>query len=328
MEGKAVLNPEVADAIGVLTEKGILSPGQSATLLRVAQRDLVSVRFELRALLYAGVLLLVSGVGLFLKENQERIGPVAIASLLGAVAVACFVFVFRRSPPFSWNASGEAHVASDYLLLLGVLLVGSDLGYVENRFRFLGANWAYHLLVLSVIALAAAYRFDSRVVLSLGLSSFAAWRGLSTRLSLESHLGQHPGEVRANALGCGVLFLAAAFVSVRANRKAHFEAVFAGFGWLLLFGGLLSGVFGDRPSWTLWEIATCGTAVAVIAFAYRFRRLFDFTVGVIASYLALLRLWWKAVGATEEVFFLGVAVSSLAVVVLLAATYRTMRRQA
>lgn len=320
------MNPEVAEAIGVLTEKEILSADQSATLLRVARRDLVSVRFELRALLYAGVLLLVSGVGLFLKENQERIGPVAIASLLVAAAVACFLFVFRRSPPFSWNASGEAHVASDYLLLLGVLLVGSDLGYVESRFRFLGANWAYHLLVLSVIAFAAAYRFDSRVVLSLALSSFAAWRGLSRQLPLESLFGDRQGEVRANALGCAALFLGAAFFSIRAKRKAHFEAVFAAFGWLLLFGGLLSGVFQEGSGWTLWVIVTCIAAAAVIAFAYRFRRLFDFTVGVIAGYLALLRPL-KAIIVTDELFLIAVAVSSLAVVILLAATYRTMRRQ-
>ena len=320
------MNPEVADAIGVLTERRILSPDQSATLLRVARRDLVSVRFELRALLYAGVLLAVSGVGLFLKENQERIGPVAIASVLAAAAAGCFLFVLRRSPPFSWNARGESHVAADYLLLLAVLLIGSDLAYVESRFRFLGADWAYHLLVVSAIALAAAYRFDSRVVLSLGLSSFAAWRGLSTRFPLVSHFGGRPGEVRANALACALLFLIAAFVSVRADRKAHFEPVFAAFGWLLLFGGLLSGVFEDRPGWPLWEIAACGAAAAVIVFAYRFRRLFDFTVGVISGYLALLRPW-KVSAATDEVFFFGVAVSSLAVVVLLAATYRTMRRR-
>ena len=321
------MNPEVADAIGVLTEKRILSPDQSATLLPVARRELVSVRVELRALLYVGVLLAVSGVGLFLKGNQDRIGPVAIASLLAVAAAACFLFVFRRSAPFSWGASRDSHVALDYLLLLAVLLAGSDLAYVESRFRFLGPNWAYHLLVLSAIAFAAAYRFDSRVVLSLGLSSFAAWRGLSALPSLESHVAERPGQVRVNALACGVIFLAAAFVSVRANRKAHFETVFAGFGWLLLFGGLLSGVFESGPGWLPWEIAACGAAAAVIVFAYRFRRLFDFTVGVMAGYLALLRVWWKAVGDTEQVFFLGVAVSSLALVVLLAATFRTMRRQ-
>jgi hypothetical protein len=320
------VKPEVVDAIEVLEEKGILSPGQSAALLRSARGDLVSVRFELRALLYAGVLLAVSGLGLFLKENQDRIGPVAIAALLAAAAAGCLLYVFRRSPPFSWDATGEGHVAADYLLLLSVLLTGSDLAYIETRFRFLGANWPYHLLVVSVIAFAAAYRFDSRVVLSLALSSFAAWRGLSTRWPLLTAWDGRAEEVRANAMACGVLFLGAALVSVRAKRKAHFEGVFTAFGWLLLFGALLSGVFDVRTNWFLWEIAAVGAAAAVIVFAYRSRRLFDFTVGVVAGYLALLRLW-KASGAAEELFFLGIAVSSLAVIVLLAATYRSMRRR-
>lgn len=319
------MKPEVVEAIGALRQKEILSPAQSATFLRVARRDLVSVRSELRALLYVGVLLAVSGVGLFLKENQDRIGPVAIALLLAAAAGGCLVFVFRRSPPFSWNASEESHVAADYLLLLAVLLFASDLAYLETRFRFLGPNWPYHLLVVSIVAFAVAYRFDSRVVLSLGLSSFAAWRGLSTRLPLESHGSGHPGEVRANALACAALFLAAAFVSFRANRKAHFEGTFSAFGWLLFFGALLSGVFGGS-AWTPWVIVTLGSSAAVIVFAYRFRRLFDFTAAVIAGYLALLRPLHKAIPA-EETFFLGVAVSSLAVIVLLGATYRTMRRQ-
>src|SRR5258706_1346582 len=134
-------SPEVADASGVLREKGILAPGTSAALLRVARRELVSVRFELRALLYAGVLLVVSGVGIFLKLNQDRIGPVAIASLLGIAAAGCLLFVFRRSPPFSWGAAAKSHVAADYLLLLAVLLLGSDLPYREQRFPCLAMVW-------------------------------------------------------------------------------------------------------------------------------------------------------------------------------------------
>src|SRR5260221_13541186 len=156
------------------------------------------------------------------------------------------------------------------------------------------------------------------------MASFAAWRGLSTRLPRESLKGGRAGAVSPTAIACAVLFLAAAFVSVRANRKAQFEPVFAAFGWLLLFGGLLSGAFGRGPGWPIWEIATGIAAAAVIVFSYRYRRLFDFTVGVIAGYLALLRLW-SASHPTGAVFSFGVAVSSLAVVVLLAATYRTMR---
>ena len=320
------MSPEVAEAVGVLREKAILSEGQAAHLLSVARRELVSVRFELKALLYGGVLLLVSGVGLFLKQNQDRIGPAAIASLLAAAAALCFVFVQRRSPPFSWGASASPHVAADYVLLLGVLLVGSDLAYIETQFRLLGPDWAYHLLVLALIALAAAYRYDSRVVLSLAVTSFAAWRGLSARLPLESVFGNRPGAVRANALGCAALFLAAGLVSAQAKKKSHFESVFTAFGLLLLFGGLLSGVFQDDSNWLLWELAALAAAAAVITFAYRSRRVFDFAIGTVAGYLALLRPLWEALKPAGEAFFFVVAASSLGVLVLLAFVSRSLRR--
>lgn len=320
------MNPEVADAIPLLLEKAVLGQEQAPRLLRVARRELVSLRMELRALLYAGVLLAVSGVGLFLKENHDRIGPTAIASILAAAAATCFVYVFRKSPPFSWTASTAPHVATDYVLLLGVLLVGSDLAYVESQFRFLGADWAYHLLVLSLFALVVAYRFDSRVVLSLALSTFAAWRGLSAGYPFTAVFEGRQGALRLNALGCGVLFLAAAYASVRAKKKAHFESVFAAFGWLLLFGGLLSGIFGSELSWPIWVAVTSVVALAVIVFAYRFRRLFDFGVGVVAAYLALLKPLAEALHEAQALFYL-VALSSIGVLVLLAAAWKRLRGQ-
>ena len=318
------MNPEVAEAIPLLLEKAILREEQAGVLLRVARRELVSVRMELRTLLYGGVLLAVSGVGLFLKQNHDRIGPAAIVAVLSVAAAGCFAYVWRRSPPFSWAASPSPHIAADYVLLLGVLLLGSNLAYIETQFRFLGADWAYHLLILSLLALAVAYRFDSRPVLSLALSSFAAWRGLSTSFPFESTFTARPEALRENALGCGALFLAAALISVRTRRKAHFESVFSAFGWLLLFGGLLSGVFQGGPDWPLWVAASTVVAVAVLAFAYRFRRLFDFGVAVVAAYLALLKPLAEALGDAQSLFFV-VALSSIGILVLLAVAYRRMR---
>src|SRR5262245_49578801 len=141
-----------------------------------ARGDLVSIRAELRLLLYGGVLLAASGLGLFLKENHERLGPVFIAAIVAATALGCLAYVVRRAPPFSWNATESAHVAVDYLLLLAMLLIGADLAYVESQFLWLGPNWAYHLLAVAVLYFFAAYLFDSRAVLALALTSFAAWR--------------------------------------------------------------------------------------------------------------------------------------------------------
>jgi hypothetical protein len=121
----------------------------------VARRQLVSVRLEIRALLYVGVLLLTSGVGLLVTEHHREIGPWAIAGGIGLAAGACLVWVIRKAAPFSWGEVQSPNVAFDYVLLLGLLLFASDLGYVEAQFTVLGPRWAHHLLVVAVVYLLA-----------------------------------------------------------------------------------------------------------------------------------------------------------------------------
>lgn len=74
------MNPDVANAIPGLVESGMLPAEAAPRLLRVGRGELVSVYLELRALLYLGVLLITTGVGLLVKENLDRIGPAVIAA--------------------------------------------------------------------------------------------------------------------------------------------------------------------------------------------------------------------------------------------------------
>lgn len=318
------MNPDVVRAIDSLRASRILSEDQAAPLSRVARGDLVSLHLELRTLLYAGVLLVTGGVGLFFKQNADRLGPTAIIVLLGVAAAACVSFVWRRSAAFSWRKAESPHLALDFVLLLGVLLIGADLAYAETRIGVLGPDWPFHLLVVALVATAAAYRFDSAAVLSLGLTSFAAWRGVAISLSVAA-LDRNPfAAVRANALGCGALFVAVAILSVRSNRKAHFEGAWGTLGLLLVFGGLLSGVFsGAAPAWFEWALVLWAVAAAVVVTAYRLRRATYFVLGVGAAYLAFLRLLAEAVRGTSMLFLAGL--SSIAVIVLLVRAQRRMK---
>ena len=97
------MNPDVVRAIARLRAENVLSGGQAALFDRVARRQLVSVRFEIRTLLYAGVLLLTSGVALLVTEHHREIGPWAIAGGIGLAAAACLVWVIRKAEPFSWG---------------------------------------------------------------------------------------------------------------------------------------------------------------------------------------------------------------------------------
>lgn len=281
------MNPDLANAIPRLVESGTLPPEKASLFLRVARRELVSIRLELRAILYVGVLLVTAGAGLLVKENLDRIGPAVIALAIGLAAAAALVWVWRVAPPFSWGNVPSPNLAFDYVLLLGVLLAAADLAYVEVQFTPLGADWPWHLLIVSILAGAAAVRFDSRVVFSLALATFAAWRGVSAaRFGLDV-LEAPDDAVRWNAIGCGALFLLLGAGLKSNHRKAHFEPVAVNLGWLLVLGGLASGL--GEESWGLWTLALLAVGAALAAGAFRFRRFPLFAYGVLGGYLALTR---------------------------------------
>lgn len=284
------MNPDVANAVPKLVESGILPPEKAPLLLRVARRELVSVHWELRMLLYAGVLLLTGGAGVLVKENLDRIGPVAIAAGIGLAAAAALLWVWRVSPPFSRREVKSPNLAFDYMLLLGVLLAAAGLAYVEVRFTPLGANWTWHLLIVAAFTALAAFRFDSRIVFSLALTTFAAWRGVAVAQIGPGLLWDRAErEVRGNAIACGVLFVVLGFLLKRIDRKAHFEPLATHLGWLLILGGLASGL-GEDGAWIFYALALLLGGAALAAGAYRFRQFPLFAFGVMAGYVALSRL--------------------------------------
>lgn len=317
------MNPDVATAIPRLVDAGILPAEAAPRLMRVARGELVSVRAELRAILYLGVLLVTGGVGVLVKENLDRIGPLAIAVGIGLAALAAHGWVARIAPPFSWREAPSPHLGFDYLLLLGVLLAAADLAYVEVRFTPLGEHWIWHLLIVSLLTALAAFRFDSRVVFSLALSTFAAWRGVSV-----AHLGQGflwsrvESELRWNAIACGVLFAALGFVLARTDRKAHFEPPAMYLGWLLILLALGSGM--DAKNWPAWSVALVVTGLGLAAVTFLLRRFPLFAFGVLAAYAGATRIALSSNGMMDFGcfwFFL----SPLAVIGVLVLAQRRMR---
>lgn len=314
------MNPDVVSAVARLRTDGALSGERAALLDRVARRQLVSLRLEIRLLLYVGVLLLTSGVGVLVVERQREIGPLAIAGALGLAAAACLVWVARVAPPFSWREVESPNVAFDYVLLLGLLLLASDLGYVEAQFTVLGPRWPNHLAIVALIYLVAAYRCDSRAVLGLALSTSAAWRGISLSLTSGAPGVSHDGELRWNAIAIGLLYAALAALSVRLARKAHFESVFGNAGLLLLLGALVSGAI-DASAWGLWVATLLIVAALVMGTAFRLGRSLYFAEGVLGAYVGLLRLLFH-----REPGSIALLVAALAGIGALALVFAAHRR--
>jgi hypothetical protein len=277
--------------------------------------------------LYVGVLLMTSGVGLLVSDYHREIGPWVIAAGIGAAAAACLFWVRRWAAPFSWGQVPSPNAAFDYVLLLGLLLFASDLAYLEAQFTLLGRHWAYHLLVVAAVYLLAAYRWDSRTILGLALTTLAAWRGVSVELISGSLWRGDAGDLRANAIALGALYAVVAWHSVQMRRKAHFEEVLANAGLLLVLGALVSGALGRGRSWEVWLVALLVVAGAVMWLGFRLGRSLYFAQGVGAAYVGLLRLLFAPFHHARSVALLLAALLGIAALALIFAAHRRMHER-
>ena len=183
----------------------------------------------------------------------------------------------------------------------------------------LGPRWAHHLLIVGVVYLLAAYRWDSRTVLGLALTTLAAWRGVSVILTAGA-LGMHgTGDLRANAIVVGGLYILFATLSVRLERKAHFEQVFGNIGLLLLLEALVSSVL-EAPGWGVWLAALLVVAGLVMWVSFGLGRSLYFAQGVVAAYIGLLKLLFHR--EVNSVGFLVAALLGIGALALIFAAHR------
>src|SRR5258706_9019046 len=170
------LSPEIAR----LRDDGVIAHTTAAPLIAAENREVVTIYGELRFLMWGGVMLLVTGVGVLVSKHLDEIGPLAIALGIGIASALCYAWA-------TWKRNKTASLVDDYVLLLAALLVSADVGFIEHTWHLLGANWNQHLLFLAIVHAATAYAFDSRLVLSVSLTSLAAYLGI--RRDVESLFG-------------------------------------------------------------------------------------------------------------------------------------------
>ena len=313
------MNPDVVAAVDALVERGVIDRRGAVTLRRAASGSLVSVRDELRVLLWAGVLLITSGAGLLVRQNVDRIGPLAIAIGIGVAAFACLGWAWRRAPSRSF--------AFDSVLLLGALLAATDLAFIEVRFTPLGAHWPRHFLIVAAAYAWLAFRFDSKTLFSLALTSFAAWRGVSlVGVAVPWGGVADSNRLFLEALGCGVAFLVLGKVLERVRVRAPFEPVAAWLGWILIVGALAMRLVTDEGL-VIPAAALVGCGAVLAWFSWDERSLGRYALGLGAAALGVGA--WAAegidrIGGGEKMMLTVVALLAFAVIVLVLRAHRAL----
>ena len=323
-----MISPDVAAAVTRLSREGALAPDQARLFGRVARGELVSLSVAIHTLVYLGVVAVTTGVGLLFRNEIANLGPLTIALAVGIAAALCLAFVARRSPAYSPGEVGSPHFAFDSVLVLGALLAAGDLAFIESRFSPLGAQWPFHLLLVSLFYLALAFRFNSRTMFALSLTSFAAWRGVASTSVERAVFGffNDTEAVRLNALACGIAFVILGREMGRRRIKAHFEPAAAHLGWLLILQAIAWGI-DSGPAAGLHRIVLVVVGTGLAWFSWRGARFALFVFGVIAAYLGLMVGLADAVDDTTAILFL-VGASSIVLVFGLAAVHRRFPKEA
>jgi Predicted membrane protein (DUF2157) len=218
-----------------LHAEGVIDDATASRALARDRGEVFSLNPELRATLYAGVLLVMSGVGIILARNLERIGPLAIVLAIALVAVACGVPAVRAR-----RAGRPLTVAADYLLLLAVLLVSADLAYAERQFTLLGPLWSWHLLLLAIFHAAIAYAFSSPLVLAASLAALAGWFGVGGTLGDALLFSDSTPALGARALACAAVIAGWRYADRSARPDTRFSDVFDHFAANLAFWGTIA----------------------------------------------------------------------------------------
>jgi len=303
-------------------EAGAITDIQFNAISTIVRKERFSVFFELNALLYLGVLSFAGGLGWVIQVYVSTLGDAAILSGLSVILLASFYYCFSRAAPFSPGQAESPNLGFDYVLYLGCLTFGIEIGYLESRFHLMSSDWNYYLLISAALFFGLAYRFDNRLVLSLALSTLAGWFGV--RMSRFDFFSR--GELGRPAMIYGAVVIAAGTWLNQRNMKKHFTETYFHVAAVVVFVALLWGVFDEESS--LYEPALVFLAAIAIIGGIRFNRFAFVVYGILFSYtgVSYRLLHGIPIDSTAALAYLALS-GSLVIVFMIAVARRFGREQ-
>ena len=259
-----------------------LSAAQLGALRDIHSGTIFSVYRELRLFLYIGILLIIMGAGLTIKQYFANLGDIAIISSLTLCFAAAFFYCFIKASPFATDEVASPNIAFDYVLFFGCSFFAMDIAYIETQFHLLGDSWKSYLLISSALFLLLAYRFDNRLVLSMALSTLAAWFGFTLseyRLSFAKYYREY-------AIIYGIVVLLLGYFLHRLNIKKHFFDIYLNFAIHFLCIALISGIF-EYKIFSLYFPALLLVCAALAFYSLKVHKFLYMLYAVVYGYIGI-----------------------------------------
>lgn len=292
-----------------LSELGFLSEESLHRIQTKESEGAFSLHWELRTLLYIGVLMLTTGLGILIYQNIDTIGHQAILAFIALACLGCFLYCFKQSLPFSPTKVEQASPFFDYVLLLGALLFLTFEGYIQFQYQVFGERYGLLAILPSLLFLFLAYRFDNVGILSMGITGIAAWLGINLTPAhrLES-FNFSENHLIVSGISLGIVLTVIGWALVHRGIKAHFFFTYINFASHLLFVSTLSGLFLANGAETLiWFMGLALLVIANFFHAKKEKSFYFLLIAIVYGYIGLTYVFTQWLDGThgEAIIWLG-----------------------
>lgn len=307
----------------LLTE-GLISKQTFESIKKRQAAGLFSLFWEMRIVLYIGVSLLSTGLGILIYKNIDTIGHQVILTAIAALSAGCFYWCSKHKKPFSYAKVEAANSFADYILLLGTLSFLSFVGYLQFQYEVFGTHYGMATFLPMLVLFFIAYYFDHIGILTMAIVNLGVWMGVSVtprELLLNSDFDTE--RTVFTYLVLGLLLLAAAYFSERLEIKRHFFFSYRHYGVHLTFISMLAGYFHYGYGTSLIWLALFASLAWYIYSDGISRKSFYFTMlSVLYSYIIISSFFIRSILFVNDdaVLFLGFmyfAISGFSVVAIL-----------
>ncbi|GAB3792446.1 hypothetical protein GCM10028819_02640 [Spirosoma humi] len=276
------------DVLNELGKQGILPPEQQTKLSEIEHQRPFSLHWEFRSMLYIGILLLSSGLGLLIYDNFDQIGQGALLTGIAVACVSCFYFAWRFRPEWTPAQTRSRSTFGDYALILACLLFLTLEGYAQYAYNVFGSRYGLVTLLPALLFVPLAYRFDHRGVLGMALTALISWVGVTVR-PLEFYFKTNFFDQKTvfSAIGLALVLIAVAIGLERRKIKPHFTYTYLTIAGNLLMVALLGGLFNFEGIRLWFALGLAAACIVFDQYSRRGRRL-PLTEGGNGSFLFLL----------------------------------------
>jgi hypothetical protein len=293
-----------------LHAEGLISDASYEKVKQLKQNPLFSVHWELKTLLYLGVLLLTTGLGILVYENIDTIGHQFVLLFIALVCAGSFAYCFKNKLPFNAGKVKSPNTAFDYILLLGCISFITFVGYLQFEYKVFGLNYGLATLIPMLVLFFAAYYFDHLGILNMAIANLAIWMGVSVtpkRLLLDSNFDSET--IIYTYLLLGILLLVGAYATQHFSFKKHFKFSYQHYGVHVTFIALLAGYFHyyDSMLSAIFILAVFGLAYFIYVDAFKNKSFYFLLLVVLYSYIAITSLFIRLLMAVSDgsIIFLG-----------------------